>query len=268
MSTSTSEDIQRRFNINILGSGTQPIVFSHGYGCDQNMWRHLYPYFEQDYKIILFDHLGAGKSDLTAYSFEKYNSLQAYAVDVITICNHLNLKDAIFIGHSVSAMIGVLALNKQPSLFSKLILIGPSPRYINDVDYKGGFEESDIDELLETLDSNYLGWSQSMAPMIMGNNDRPELGEELSNSFCRTNPEIAKNFARITFLSDNREDLKSVKVPCLILQCQRDVIAPLEVGKFTADAIENSTLTLLNATGHCPNLSAPKETAQAIKDFL
>ncbi len=263
-----NSSIEERFNINILGNGTQPMLFAHGYGCDQNMWRFVYPHFEQDYKIILFDYIGAGKSDLSAYSNNKYDSLQAYADDIISICKHLNLKDVIFVGHSVSAMIGVLANKKAPTLFSKMVMVGPSPRYINDENYNGGFEESSIQELLTTLDSNYLGWSQTMAPVIMGNDDRPHLGEELSNSFCSTDPEIAKNFARVTFLSDNRADLPAIKIPCLILQCRNDVIAPIEVGEYTAKSIPNSTLKILNATGHCPNLSAPEETTAAIKEFL
>lgn len=268
MNKSIPTDIDQLFNINILGSGNKPVLFAHGYGCDQNMWRFLYPYFEQDYKIILFDYIGAGKSDLSAYSKEKYNSLESYAEDIITICKHLGLEDVIFIGYSVSSMIGILASNKAPKLFSKLVLIGPSPRYLNDDNYVGGFEESSILELLNTLDNNYLGWSKTMAPVIMGNSDRPQLGEELSNSFCQTDPEIAKNFARVTFLSDNRDDLNLVTKPCLVLQCQNDVIAPIEVGKFTAKSIKDSTLKILNATGHCPNLSAPEETAKAILEFL
>ncbi|WP_432410989.1 alpha/beta fold hydrolase [Rasiella sp. SM2506] len=268
MNSSSSPNINQLFNINVLGNGDQAMVFAHGYGCDQNMFRFLYPYFEKEYKIILFDYVGAGNSDITAYSHEKYSSLDAYAEDLITVCNHLDLTDVIFVGHSVSAMIGVLASNKAPSLFSKMILIGPSPRYINDTNYKGGFDETAIQELLETLDSNYLGWSTTMAPMIMRNNDRPELGEELSTSFCSTDPEIAKNFARATFLSDNREDLKLVTVPCLVIQSKKDIIAPIEVGTFTANALKYGSLKILNSTGHCPNLSAPEETAKAIQKFL
>lgn len=268
MSTYQSKDVKKTFNIKILGKGTQPMVFAHGYGCDQNMWRFVYPYFEEEYKIVLFDYIGAGNSDISAYSKEKYNSLESYASDVLAICEHLKLKDVIFVGHSVSAMIGLLASIKKPSIFSKMILIGPSPCYINKENYVGGFDKESIDELLEALDSNYLGWSQNMAPVIMGNEDRPQLGKELSNSFCNTDPEIAKNFARVTFLSDNREDLKKVSHPCLVLQCSQDVIAPTEVGQYVADTVENSTLKILKATGHCPNLSAPEETAEAIKDFL
>lgn len=243
-------------------------MFAHGYGCDQNMWRFVYPGFEEDYKIILFDHTGAGNSDETQYSFEKYDSLEGYADDVLEICEELDLQDVILVGHSVSSMIAVIAAVKEPKLFSKLILIGPSPRYINDKDYFGGFEHSDIDELMEALDSNYLGWAGQMAPVIMGNGERPELGEELTNSFCRTNPEIAKHFARVTFLSDNRKDLPAVTVPTLVLQCSEDIIAPTQVGNYIHNAIPGSHFHQLNATGHCPNLSAPQETIEVIRDFL
>ena len=268
MNNSKSAEIFKKFNVKVLGEGTQPMMFAHGYGCDQNMWRFVYPHFEKQYKIILFDYIGGGKSDIDSYSKEKYSSLQAYADDVISICNGLNLTNVIFVGHSVSAMIGVLASNKKPSLFSHLIMIGPSPRYINDSEYIGGFENEAIEELMEALDSNYLGWSASMAPVIMGNSDRPELGDELTNSFCQTDPEVAKNFARVTFLSDNREDLQNVITPTLVLQCSQDVIAPVVVGDYVAKNIKNSEYKLLNATGHCPNLSAPEETVGAIQEYL
>ncbi|PKA84342.1 sigma-B regulation protein RsbQ [Ulvibacter sp. MAR_2010_11] len=268
MSKPQNSDIIHKFNINILGSGFQPMVFAHGYGCDQNMWRFVYPHFEDDYKIVLFDYIGAGKSDIKSYSAQKYSTLQAYADDVISICEFLKLEDVIFIGHSVSAMIGVLAANTAPTLFSKLIMLGPSPRYINDTEYVGGFEKEAIEDLMEALDSNYLGWSASMAPVIMGNPDRPELGIELKNSFCQTDPEVSKNFARVTFLSDNRSDIKKLQTPSLILQCSQDVIAPTTVGEYVAETIKNSTYKLLNATGHCPNLSAPEETVKAIKEYL
>lgn len=261
--------IIKRNNVRILGKGTQPIMFAHGYGCDQNMWRYVYPAFEEDYKVVLFDHVGAGNSDQSAYSIAKYNSLEGYVSDILEICKELDLQDVIFVGHSVSAMMGVLAANKEPKRFQNLILIGPSPRYINEDGYTGGFNQEDIEGLMEALDSNYLGWSANMAPVIMGNPGRPELGEELNNSFCRTNPEIAKQFAQVTFLlSDNRKDLSFVQTPTLILQCSEDVIAPREVGEYVSRNIKNSTFHLMKATGHCPNLSAPEETIQAIKDYL
>ena len=258
----------KRNNVKVLGTGTQPMLFAHGYGCDQNMWRYVSPAFEEDYKIVLFDHTGAGQSDESEYSFEKYDSLEGYAEDLLEICEELDLQDVVLVAHSVSSMIAVLAANKQPKRFSKLILIGPSPRYINDGDYVGGFERQDIEELIEALNSNYLGWATNMAPVIMGNGEKPELGEELTNSFCRTNPEIAKHFARVTFLSDNRQDLVTLEVPTLVMQCSQDVIAPGEVGKYVHKNIKNSSLRVLKATGHCPNLSAPEETIAVIKDFL
>ncbi len=246
----------------------QPMLFAHGFGCDQNMWRYVAPAFEATHKIVLFDHVGAGRSDLSAYDPAKYSSLDGYAGDVLDIVHELDLSDVIFVGHSVSAMIGVLAAAREPERFARLVLIGPSPRYIDDEGYVGGFSRADIEEMLESLDSNYLGWSSAMAPAIMGNPDRPELGDELTNSFCRTDPRIARDFARVTFLSDNRQDLARVRVPALVLQCSDDVIAPREVGEYVHRALPGSRLVMMDATGHCPNLSAPDETVAAIKAFL
>ncbi len=258
-----------RNNVEVLGRADgQPMVFAHGFGCDKNMWRLVVPAFEQDYRVVLFDHVGAGGSDLSAYDPSRYDSLQAYADDVLEICDALGLERAIFVGHSVSATIGVLAANADPERFEKLVLIGPSPRYVDDGDYVGGFTREDINGLLESLDSNYLGWSSAIAPVIMGNEDRPELGEELTNSFCRTDPEIARNFARVTFTADNRDDLARVRVPALVLQCSEDAIAPRSVGEYVHRQIQGSELILLKATGHCPNLSAPEETIAAMKQFL
>jgi sigma-B regulation protein RsbQ len=246
----------------------QPMMFAHGYGCDQNMWRFVAPAFLDTHKVVLFDHVGAGRSDLDAYDQERYSSLDGYAEDVLEIIHELDLRDVIFVGHSVSSIIGVLAANREPERFAKLVLIGPSPRYINDGDYVGGFDKSDVEAMLESLDSNYLGWSSAMAPVIMGNPQRPELGTELTNSFCATDPEIAKQFAHVTFMSDNREDLGKVRVPTLILQCTDDVIAPSVVGDYVHQHVPGSTLVAMNATGHCPNLSAPAETIAAIRSFL
>jgi sigma-B regulation protein RsbQ len=258
-----------RNNVKLSGPETgQAMIFAHGFGCDQNMWRFVTPAFEDEYRIVLFDHVGAGGSDLSAYNRGKYDSLQGYATDVLEICRELGLARAIYVGHSVSALIGVIAAIQEPDRFSELILVGPSPRYIDDGDYVGGFSREDIDGLLDSLDSNYLGWSSAMAPVIMGNPDRPALGTELTNSFCRTNPEIARHFARVTFLSDNRADLPKVKIRSLILQCSEDVIAPQAVGEYVHRQIPGSELVLMKATGHCPNLSAPEETVAAIKAFL
>ena len=240
------------------------MLFAHGFGCDQHMWRYAAPRFEDEFRVVLFDHVGAGKSDLSAYDPQRYSSLSGYAEDVVAIGTELGLRDVIFVGHSVSAMIGVLAAAVAPELFAKLVLVGPSARYLNDADYVGGFSAEDINDLLESLESNYLGWSSAMAPVIMGRPDRPELGQELVESFCRTDPAIARQFARVTFLSDNREDLAAVATPTLVLQCANDVIAPVSVGEFVRDRMPNASMVLLKATGHCPNLSAPDETVEAI----
>jgi sigma-B regulation protein RsbQ len=259
-----------RHNVRLRGRADgQPIVFAHGFGCDQNMWRFVAPAFEDDFRVVLFDHVGAGESDLSTYDASRYSSLDAYAEDVNLLCSALDLHDAIFVGHSVSAMIGVLALrDADPGRFAKLVMVSPSPRYIDDEGYTGGFSRADIDELLDSLASNYLGWSSAMAPVIMGTPDRPELGEELTASFCRTDPDIARDFARATFLSDNRADLAQVDVPTLVLQCSQDAIAPVEVGRYVHESIPGSTLVMLDAIGHCPNLSAPEATTAAIADFV
>jgi sigma-B regulation protein RsbQ len=259
----------QRNNVVVHGRpDARPMVFAHGFGCDQNMWRFVWPEFEDDYRIVLFDHVGAGGSDAGAFDPQRYGSLQGYATDVLEICRELDLQDVVFVGHSVSAMIGALAAAEEPDRFGSLVLVGPSPRYIDDEDYVGGFTREDIEGLLEAMDSNYLGWSSQMAPVIMGNEDRPELGEELTNSFCRADPDIARQFARVTFLSDNREDLSRVATPSLILQCSRDAIAPEPVGAYVHSRLPQSRLVHLSATGHCPNLSAPEETVAAIKAFL
>jgi sigma-B regulation protein RsbQ len=246
----------------------RPMVFAHGFGCDQNMWRFVWPEFAEDHRIVLFDHVGAGGSDASAFDRDRYASLQGYADDVLEICRELDLADVVFVGHSVSAMIGVLAAAAEPERFGRLVLVGPSPRYIDDDGYAGGFSREDIEGLLESMDSNYLGWSGAMAPVIMGNEDRPELGDELTNSFCRADPEIARHFARVTFTSDNRADLMRVRTPSLVLQCAQDVIAPDAVGEYVDRQLRDSRLVRLSATGHCPNLSAPEETVGAIEAFL
>jgi sigma-B regulation protein RsbQ len=252
------------------------------------MWRYVAPRFEDHFRVVLFDHVGAGRSDLSAYDPDRHGTLAGYAEDVLEICRELDLRDVIFVGHSVSSMIGALAARAEPDRFAKLVFVSPSPRYIDDapgdetrgattiaaatvtdqVAYVGGFSEADIHELLDSLDSNYLGWSSAMAPAIMGNADRPELAQELTASFCRADPDIARRFARVTFLSDNRDDLAHVTTPTLILQCTNDVIAPVAVGEYVRDAMPNGALVLLSATGHCPNLSAPEETADAIAAFV
>jgi sigma-B regulation protein RsbQ len=246
----------------------QPIVFAHGFGCDSNMWRFVAPRYEDHFKVVTFDHVGHGRSSGASPEAERHSSLDGYATDVLELLGTLELTDVIFVGHSVSAMIGALATLREPQRFDKLVMVGPSPRYIDDAGYVGGFAESDIVEMLDSLDSNYLGWSSTMAPVIVGNPDRPELGAELTASFCRTDPEVAKQFARVTFMSDNRGDLGKVPVPTLVLQCRNDVIAPVVVGEYVRDHLPDATYRLLDATGHCPNLSAPDQTVAAIDEFL
>ncbi|MDQ0380539.1 alpha/beta fold hydrolase [Amycolatopsis thermophila] len=262
-------DIRTRNAVSVTGRpGGQPVMFAHGFGCDQSMWRSVTPAFEADYALVLFDHVGAGSSDLGAWHPERYGSLGGYADDVLQICDELDLRDVVFVGHSVSSMIGALAVAREPSRFAGLVMVCPSPCYIDDDGYTGGFARPDIDELLDSLDSNYLGWSATMAPVIMGNPDRPELGDELTNSFCRTDPEIAREFARVTFLSDNRDDLARVPVPTLVLQSRYDAIAPVSVGDYVHDRLPDSDLVVLDVHGHCPHLSDPDLTRSAIAAFL
>jgi sigma-B regulation protein RsbQ len=261
--------VLRRNNVTVNGRPDgPPMIFAHGFGCDQNMWRFVAPAFEGRYQTVLFDFVGAGASDLSAYDPGRYGQLDGYATDVLEIVHALDLQDVVFVGHSVSAMTGVLAVNREPARFAALVLVAPSPRYLNDDGYVGGFSADDIAGLLSSLDRNYLGWSSAMAPVIMANADRPELGAELTASFCRTDPEIQKRFARATFLSDNRADLASVRRPALVLQCADDPIAPDTVGEYVHAQIRGSRLVRLKATGHCPNLSAPEETVAAMADFL
>jgi sigma-B regulation protein RsbQ len=262
-------DVVRRNNVKVTGRDDgRPMLFAHGFGCDQHMWRFVAPAFEDSHRVVLFDYVGAGESDASAYDPERYGSLDGYAEDVLEVCRALELEDAVFVGHSVSSMVGALAAAREPGRIGKLVMVGPSPRYIDDEGYRGGFTRADIDELLASLDSNFLGWSSAMAPVIMGNDDRPELGAELTESFCRTDPDIAARFARVTFMSDNRADLKGVRVPTLVLQCSDDAIAPEAVGEYVHRAIPGSRFVRLAATGHCPNLSAPEETVDAIRAFV
>ncbi len=253
----------------VTGRADGPVVLlAHGFGCDQNMWRLVLPALARDFRVVLFDYVGSGRSDPGAWSEERYSSLEGYARDVTEVCAELDLRDVVFVGHSVSAMVGVLAAARAPERFSALVMVAPSPCYIDEEGYRGGFSAEDIGELLESLESNYLGWSATMAPVIMGNGDRPELGEELTASFCATDPDMARVFARTTFLSDSRRELKTVAVPTLVLECAQDVIAPREVGAYVQAAIPGSRLVTLDATGHCPQLSAPQATAEAIVDFV
>jgi sigma-B regulation protein RsbQ len=261
-------DILKRNNVRIIGEGDEVMMFAHGFGCDQNVWRHLIKAYQARYKLVVFDFVGSGQSDLSAYDAERYSSLDGYATDVIEIIEALHLRNVIFIGHSVSCMTGLRAAIKQPQYFSKLIFVAPSPCYINDGDYVGGLERDDLHGLFDMMDSNYLGWSSSMGPLIMGNAEVPELGEELTANFCATDPDIARQFARVTFFSDNRADLGRLSVPSLTLQCKEDILAPLEVGYYLNNHTPNNTLIILEATGHCPHLSAPAKTIEAIDGYI
>ena len=262
------QDVVRRNNVKVTGRGTQPMLFAHGFGCDQNMWRFITPHFENDYRVVLFDYVGSGSSDLASYDAKRYGSLDGYAQDVLDVIRALDLRDVVFVGHSVSSMVGVLAANAEPDRFDRLILVSPSPRYINDEDYVGGFERKDIDGLFEMMDRNFIGWANFMAPAIIRNPDRPELGEELTASFCSTDPVIARRFAEATFLDDNREDLPQVAVPSLILQCSDDMVAPVEVGQYLHRELRDSSLRVMKATGHCPHMSDPEETVSLIQEYL
>lgn len=258
-----------RNHVTIMGQGRMTLLLAHGYGCDQSMWRHLTPYLSDDYRLALFDYVGYGQSDSRDYDPVRYASLDGYAQDLLEVARSVSNGDPLaIVGHSVSAMIGLIADKKLPGIFDAHVMIGPSPCYINQPGYVGGFERRDIDELLETLEGNYLGWASNMAPAIMGAPDQPHLAEDLTNSFCRTDPEIAARFARATFLSDNLADLPGLLSPTLVLQCTQDFIAPLSVGEHLCKAIPHCTLQLIDNLGHCPHLSAPKACADAIRAFL
>lgn len=258
-----------RLNVKVSGPAHAPtMVFAHGFGCDQRMWRLVAPAFEHDFRVVTFDHVGAGGSDLSSYDPARYSTLDGYAADVVELVDDLDVGPVTFVGHSVSSMIGVLAAVERPELFDRLVLVGPSARYVDDGDYVGGFSASDIDELIESMESNYLGWSRGIAPVIMANGDRPELAAELEESFCRTDPDIARRFAEVTFRSDNRADLVKVSAPTLVLQCRDDLIAPTSAGEHVRDELPDATYVLLDAVGHCPQLSAPGTTTDAIGAFV
>lgn len=261
-------DVLDRHNVTVRGRGSQPMLFAHGFGCDQSMWRFVAPAFEDDYRVVLMDYIGAGGTDASAYVPERYATLDGYAQDILDVSHALGLEDVVFVGHSVSSMIGLLASIREPDLFDRLVLVGPSPCYVNDPPYIGGFEREDIDGLLGTMEKNYGGWAEAMAPAIMKNPERPELAAELEARFCETDPDIARDFAAATFLSDNRADLEDVTVPSLILQCSDDVIAPDSVGTYLHRHLRDSTFRKLQATGHCPHVSHPDETTDAIREYL
>ena len=261
-------DILKRNNVVVKGQGPETIIFAHGFGCSQKMWKHVAPHFEDQYRTVLFDYVGSGQSDASHYSSKRYSTLHGYAQDILDICRVLGIRDAVLVGHSVSSMISVLAALQEPSYFKKLVLVGPSPYYFPDGQYQGGLEREDVDSLFEMMDNNYLGWSSFLAPLVMGNPDKPELTEELANSFCSTDPAIAREFARVTFYSDTRPYLPKLQTESLTLQCAQDVLASEEIGKYIEKHTPNNTLVNLKATGHCPHLSAPEEVVSSIKAYL
>lgn len=261
-------DIQVRNNINIIGKGEQTVLMAHGFGCDQKMWHYLSPNFVDDYRLILFDYVGSGNSDITAYTTEKYQHLEGYAQDVLDIIHELQLENILFLGHSISSMIGMIAAIKEPQHFSKIIMIGPSPCYITDGNYNGGFEKSDIEDLLETMEMNFSGWASYMAPVAMDGTTELHLTQELETSFVSSNPRVAREFAEVTFFSDYRDELENLHIPTLIIQCSNDSIVPIEVGHFLHEKIENSEMVIMNVRGHYPHVSKPLETAEIIKHYL
>jgi len=267
--TVTLVSVRTRNDVRVSGApGARPMVFAHGYGCDQHMWRYVAPHFAADHQVVTFDHVGFGNSDLAAHDPVRHGSLRGYAADLVEVLVELELTDVVLVGHSVSAMIGVLAHAMAPGRIGAMVMVGPSARYVDDDGYVGGFTRAQIRELLDTLDANHLGWSAAVAPQVMGNPDRPELAAELTEAFCRTDPDVARSFARVSFLSDNRADLAAVDVPTLVLQCAEDVIAPVSAGRYVHEHVRGSTFTQLAATGHCPHLSAPEETSAAIRAWL
>ena len=268
LSSPDREAIRKRNNVNFRGHGDKVMLLAHGFGCDQAMWRFLVPEFEDDFRIVLFDYVGSGKSDWSAYDSRRYATLDGYARDVLDVIEAFDLRDVIFVGHSVSSMIGMLAAIEAPERFERLLMIGPSPCYVNGEGYVGGFERKDIEGLLDLMEKNYIGWAQFLAPVVMKNPENPALASELQESFCATDPRMTKQFARATFLSDNREDLAKLRIPSLILQCSEDAVAPDVVGAYLSKALKGSTLRQMRATGHCPHMSHPVETVQLMKEYL
>jgi sigma-B regulation protein RsbQ len=259
-----------RHHVSVEGRESGPtVLLLHGFGCDRSMWRRFVPFLAEHYRVVSYDQAGAGSADPSLYDVDRHSSLDGYAEDVVSLCEDLGLTDVVVVGHSVSAMIGMIAHLRAPTVVTALVMLCPSPRYIDDLpDYAGGFSEADIDELLASIDANYLGWAGVMAPVIMGRPDEPAFGQELTSSFCRTDPDVARRFAEVTFRSDTRALLPSVTCPTLVVQTRQDAIAGEAVGRYVAEAIPGSGFTLLEATGHCPQLSAPEETATAVLDFL
>ncbi|UQW97420.1 alpha/beta hydrolase [Rummeliibacillus sp. G93] len=262
-------NVMNRNNVKVIGQGEQTIILAHGFGCDQSMWQYVTPNLADRYRIVLFDYVGSGNSDITAYKSEKYSTLHGYKRDVLDIIEEMNLQHVLFIGHSISSMIGMLAAIERPDYFDKLIMIAPSPCYLNDSDgYIGGFERSDINEILAMMEMNFAGWASYMAPLAMDQSNDSELTKELESSFVSTNSRVAREFAEVTFYSDYRSSLDLLDVPTLIIQCSEDSIVPKEVGEYLNQHLQNSTLKIIDARGHYPHISQPLETTKMIMEYL
>lgn len=260
--------VRQRNNVQVVGTDKPVMLFSHGFGCDQTIWRFLTPILAVDYQLVLFDHVGAGLADPAAYDPQKYASLDGYAQDIVEICRALELREVVLVGHSVGATIAMLAAIQAPEHFSRLVLLAPSPCYLNEPDYAGGFDRANIEQLLASMDSDYGSWANMFAALLAGESNDPALGAELVNRFCSTDSVVAKQFARVAFLADNRADMAHLQTPSLLLQCAQDAVAPAEVGEFLVRQLPHATLVQLRTTGHCPHLSAPLETLDAMRTYL
>jgi sigma-B regulation protein RsbQ len=262
-------NIIKRNNVKVIGNGEKTLMFAHGFGCDQNMWERLTPYFKDDYRLVLFDYVGSGQSELSAFDRQRYSSINGYAQDIIDVCEALYINEAVFIGHSVSCSAGIVAANLHPEYFSQLVLIGPSPCFLNlPPDYLGGFDKQDLEELLELMDQNFVGWANYLAPVVAGLSGEGQIAGELSASFCSTDPLVAKTFARTTFFADNRKDFEQNNIPCLLLQHEKDTLAPLNVGEYLNSNTAKSTYRVLDVVGHCAHMSHAELVSETIKKYL
>lgn len=262
------EAVGARHHVVSMGVGRPVIVLAHGFGCDQRMWRHVAPELASDHRVVLFDHVGAGRSDVSAWRPDRYASLSDYGRDVIEIIESLDCGPVVYVGHSVSGSIGMLAAIARPDLFQHLVMLCPNPCFINDPPYEGGFERADVMDLLELMDRNMSAWANFFAPVAMKNEDRPELRQELQDSLCSGDPVIVRHFAQLVFLADVRAELPKLRVPSLILQGGDDSVAPLSVGDYLHAHLPQSTLLRMVAPGHCPHMSHPQETVALIREYL